>query len=49
VHADGGKVDISNIAQYTGLSVKTTQPLHPDNYFNANSNNGKYPQGNNYY
>ncbi len=49
VHADGGKVDIANIAQYTGLSVKTTQPLHPDNYFNTNPNNGKYPQGNNYY
>lgn len=49
VHADGGKVDIANIAQYTGLSVNTTQPLHPDNYFNTNSNNGKYPQGNNYY
>ena len=49
VHADGGKVDIANIAQYTGLSVKTTQPLHPDNYFNTNPNNNKYPQTNNYY
>lgn len=49
VHADGSKVNITNIAEYTGLAVNTNKPLHPDNYFNAHPNNNKYPQSYNYY
>jgi hypothetical protein len=49
VYADGTSIDILDIADYTGFAVSTDEPLHPDNYFSANTTSAKYPQVNNDY
>jgi hypothetical protein len=43
------KASLVEFNRLSGIQGDTSKPLHPDNYFSAHPNSGKYTQANNYY